>query len=108
MKPSQLRAACVVPENHPIRMMSGAKRRVTFLGMRPVGDPANLPSQHLQDWREASKGVVRTYKAWCAAGRQDRHEEYLSFVSALGREERAARQVERDSRRVGANPQAVE
>jgi hypothetical protein len=46
--------------------MSGATQRVTFVRMRLVGDPADLPSQHLQDWREASKGVLRTYKAWCA------------------------------------------
>jgi hypothetical protein len=77
--------------------------------MGQVGDPTELRSQHLQDWHEASKRVLRTYKAWCAAGRKDRHEQYLSFVSALGQEERAARQVERDSRsRVGANPQPVE
>ena len=71
--------------------------------MGRVSDPADLRSQHLQDWREASKLVVRTYKAWCATGRRHRQEEeYLSFLSALGREERAARQVERDSRaRVG-------
>lgn len=89
--------------------MNGATRRVTMARMGRVGDPADLPSQHLQDWREASEGVRRTYKAWCAAGRQDRREEQLSFVSALVREERAARQVERDSRaRVGAKSQQVE
>lgn len=55
--------------------------------MGRVSDPADLRSQHLQDWREASQGVLRTYKGWCAAGRQDRHMQYLSFVSALGREE---------------------
>lgn len=76
--------------------------------MRRVGDPADLRSRHLQDWREAFKGVLRTYRAWCAAGRQDRREEYVSFVNALGREERAARQVERDSRSaVSADSQPV-
>jgi hypothetical protein len=71
--------------------------------MGRVSHPGDLRSQHLQDWREASERVVRTYKAWCAAGRRHRQEaEYLSFLRALGREERAARQVERDSRaRIG-------
>jgi len=77
--------------------------------MDRVGDPADLRSEHLQDWREASNWALRSYKAWCAAGRQDRHEQYLSFLSALRREDRAAYQVERDSRAgVGANPQLVE
>ena len=65
--------------------------------MSRVANPADPRSAHLQDWREASKRVLRTYKAWCAAGRQDRREEYLSFLNALGREERAAWEVERDS-----------
>jgi hypothetical protein len=29
--------------------------------MGRVGDPADLRSQHLQDWREASEGVLHTY-----------------------------------------------
>jgi hypothetical protein len=65
--------------------------------MDRVGAPADLQSQHLNDWRESSKRVKRSYKAWRAAGRQDRREEYLCFLNALGREEQAARQVERDS-----------
>jgi hypothetical protein len=95
--------------NHPIGMMSGATQRVTLVRMFKDGDHSDLRSQHLRDWREASKRVLRTYKTWCAAGRHDRHEEYLSLIRAPGREERAARQVERDSRsRLGANPQPVE
>lgn len=102
MKPKPLAGSVWRAENHPIGMMTGATQRVTLAGMRRVGDPADLRSQHVQDWREASKGALRSYKAWCAASRQDRHEQYLSFLSALGREERAASQVERDSRaRVG-------
>jgi hypothetical protein len=66
--------------------------------MGRVSDSADLRSQHLQDWREASNWALRSYKAWCASGRQDRHEQYLSFLSALRREERAACQVDRDSR----------
>jgi hypothetical protein len=65
--------------------------------MGRVANPADFRSAHLQDWREASNRVLLTYKAWCAAGRQDRREEYLCFLNALGREEQAARQVERDS-----------
>jgi hypothetical protein len=92
-------------ENHPIGMMNGATQRVMLVRMGRVGDPADLRSQHLQNWREASNGALRSYKAWCAASRQDRHEKQLSFLSALRREERAASQVERDSRaRVGGNP----
>ena len=77
--------------------MNGAARRVKLARMSRVGDPVELRSAHLQDWREASKRVLRTYKAWRSAGRQDRHEEYLWFLNALGREERAAWEVERDS-----------
>jgi hypothetical protein len=77
--------------------MNGAARRVKLAHMSRVGDPAELRSAHLQDWRDASKRVLLTYKTWCAAGRQDRHEEYLWFLNALGREERAAWEVERDS-----------
>lgn len=89
-------------------MMSGATQRVTLVRVLQDGI-IDLRSQHLVDWRDASKRVFRTYKTWCAAGRHDRHEEYPSFVRALGREERAARRVERDSRsRLGANPQLVE
>lgn len=83
--------------NHPIGMMKGATRRVTLAPMRRVANDADLRSAQLQDWREASKRVLHTYKAWCTAGRQDRHEQYLCFLNALGREERAAWEVERDS-----------
>jgi hypothetical protein len=65
--------------------------------MGRVANPEDRRSAHLQDWREASKRVLLTYKAWCAAGRQDRHEVYLCFLNALGREERAAWEVGRDS-----------
>ena len=75
-------------------MMNGATQRVTLPRMGRVANPAGLRSAHLQDWREASKGVLRTYKAWCAAGPRDRHEAYLCFLSALGCEERAAWEVE--------------
>jgi hypothetical protein len=90
-------------------MMSGATQRVTLVRMPQDGDHSDLRSQHLRAWRDAPKRLLRTYKTWYAAGRHDRHKEYRSFVRALGREERAARQVERDSRsRLGADPQPVE
>jgi len=74
--------------------------------MYQVGDPPDLRSEHLEAWREDCKQVLRTYKAWCAAGRRDRHAHYASFLDALRREERAAQQVERDAQpTVSAEPQ---
>jgi hypothetical protein len=60
-----------------------------------LGDPAELQADQLQAWREASRRVLRTYNAWCAASRRDRHHRYVSFLDALRREERAAKQLER-------------
>ena len=40
---------------------------------------------------------MRTYHAWCAASRSNKADRYGSFLDALKREERAARQVERDA-----------
>ena len=62
-----------------------------------VADPAGMRGEHLQEWRDAAELVVSAYKAWCAAISRDRQELYISFVRALGREERAAQQVERDA-----------
>jgi hypothetical protein len=62
-----------------------------------LGDPAELRAKQLHEWREASKRVLRTYNAWCAATRRDRHLRYVSFLDALRREERAAEQLERAS-----------
>ena len=49
-----------------------------------------------QEWRRAAQRVARTYKEWCAADRDHRNHVYLSFLDALGCEERAARQLELD------------
>jgi hypothetical protein len=40
---------------------------------RTLGDPAERQAEQLQEWREASKQVMRTYDAWCATSRRDRH-----------------------------------
>jgi hypothetical protein len=64
---------------------------------RTLGDPAELQAEQLQEWRDASKRVMRTYKAWCAASRGDRHLCYVSFLDALRREERAAEHLEHAS-----------
>ena len=73
-----------------------------LLGCAKVGNPSGLPTQHLQEWRRAAQRVVRTYKEWCAANSPDRHHLYLSFLDALGCEERAARQLELDAGVLGA------
>jgi hypothetical protein len=80
-------------------MMSGVARRRTLARMRQptLGNPAGLRAEHLQEWRDASKRVMRTYNAWCVASRRDRHVLYVSFLDALRREERAAEQLERDA-----------
>lgn len=67
-----------------------------------VGDIAGLRAEHLKEWRDASKTVTGTYRAWCAAARPDRRDLYLCFLDALRQEERAALQVERDALALGA------
>ena len=62
-----------------------------------LADPARLRTEHLQEWRDAARRVMRTYHAWCAASRSNKAERYRSFLDALRREEMAARQVERDA-----------
>ena len=76
-------------QDHPIRMMSCAARRRTLARMIRVSEAADLHAEHLQEWRDASKRVVRDYKAWCAAGRADRHRLHVAFLEALRREEQA-------------------
>ena len=67
--------------------------------MIQVSEPTDLHAEHVQEWRDASKLVLRAYKAWCASTRRDRHRLYLAFLEALRREEQAARRVERDATR---------
>ena len=105
------------PHNHPIGTMRVVTASFTLGGMfkrtsksssaaapalelsprADVADAAGMRGEHLREWRDAAKLVVSAYKAWCAANSRDRQELYISFVHALGREERAARQVERDA-----------
>lgn len=59
--------------------------------------PADRRPDHMQEWRDTAKQVVRAYKAWSASTRSDRHRLYLAFLEALRREEQAARRVERDA-----------
>lgn len=68
-----------------------------------VGNSSGLRTQHLQEWRRAAQRVVRTYKEWCAANSRDRHHLYVSFLDALGCEERAARQLELDAGVLGTS-----
>ena len=70
----------------------------TLARMNQVADPAYVRSEHIEEWREACKRVMRTYKAWHAADRRDRHALYASFLDALRAEERAAQRVEHDAR----------
>ncbi len=65
--------------------------------MLRVGDSVDLRAEHLQEWRDASRRVTRTYKAWCAGAPDERHHLHVAFLDALRREERAARLVERDA-----------
>jgi hypothetical protein len=67
-----------------------------------VRDPPGVHAQHFQEWRDSARRVTRTYKAWCAASRRERRGRYLAFLDAMLCEERAARQVERDTSAVGA------
>jgi hypothetical protein len=77
-------------------MMSGLDTRRTLAHMIQVSEPTDLHTEHLEEWRDASKRVVRAYKAWCAANRGDRHRLHVAFLEALRLEEQAARRVERD------------
>ena len=54
-----------------------------LLAPAELSDPADLQPEHLKQWRDAAKRVVRTYNAWCAAGWRDRQDLYLSFLDAL-------------------------
>lgn len=63
--------------------------------MSKAGEVVDPRAEHTREWRDAGNRVVRTYRAWCAATRSDRHELYVDFLAALRREERAAQQVER-------------
>lgn len=77
---------------------SSAAAPATELSPRAdVGDPAGMRGEHLREWRDAAKQVVRAYNAWCAANCGDRQALYISFVDALGREEQAAKRVEQDA-----------
>ena len=74
------------------------------LDLLPYAVPGNTSgrwTEHLQEWRCAAQGVVRAYKEWCAAERRDSHQHYLSYLDALGWEERAARQLELDAEMPG-------
>jgi hypothetical protein len=71
-----------------------------------VRDATDLHTQHLEDWRNASKRVMRSYKAWCAASRGERHQLHVAFLDALRREEQAALQVERDATQSGGFEQS--
>jgi hypothetical protein len=73
------------------RVLPGAYVRCMF--RRTV----QLQADPMTEWRDASKRVVRAYKAWCAASRPDRHALYVSFLDALKHEERAARNVQHDA-----------
>jgi hypothetical protein len=77
--------------------MSGAARSRTLGHMIQVSEAPDLHAEHLQEWRDASKRVLRTYKAWCAGNRSDRHRLHVAFLEALRREEQAARRVESDT-----------
>ncbi len=77
-------------------MMSRAAEGLTLAHMIRVSEAADLHAEHLQEWRDASRRVVRDYKAWSAAGRADRHRLHVAFLEALRREEQAARRIERD------------
>lgn len=83
-------------------MMSSLDRGPTLVCMTQVSEPTDLHGEHLQEWRDASKRVVRAYKAWCASTRSDRHRLYLAFLDALRREEQAARRLERDASRASS------
>ena len=74
---------------------NGAGSRLgDVFSLRPTPD---VQAQHLEEWRDASSRVMRSYKAWCAAPRSERHRLHVAFLDALRREEQAARQVERDA-----------
>jgi hypothetical protein len=64
--------------------------------MLQVTEVADLHAEHLEEWRDASKRVLRAYKAWCAGSRRDRHRLHVAFLESLRREEQAARRVQAD------------
>jgi hypothetical protein len=78
-------------------MMSGADRNRTLGHMFQISEAPDVHAEHLQEWRDASKRVLRTYKAWCAGSRSDRHRLHVAFLEALRREEQAARRVASDA-----------
>jgi hypothetical protein len=83
--------------DHPIRMTSGASRSRTLGHMIEVSEAPAPQAEHLEEWRDASKRVLRAYQAWCAGSWSDRHRLHVAFLEALRREEQAARRVERDT-----------
>jgi hypothetical protein len=84
------------------RSLSAPGPDLELLLRAEVDDPAGLRAEHLQQWRDAARRVASTYKAWCAASWRERRSRYVSFLDALGHEERAARQVERNASALGA------
>ena len=68
-----------------------------------LGDTSGLRTERLQEWRRAAERVGRAYNVWCSASSCDRHDLYLSFLGALGREEEAARALELDAGVRGAS-----
>jgi hypothetical protein len=78
-------------------MMSGPAGSRTLAHMTQVSEAPDRHAEHLQEWRDASKRVLRAYKAWCAGSRSDRHRLHVAFLEALRREEQAARRVESDT-----------
>ena len=82
------------------RMSKSSSAAASALELSPgadVGDPTGMRGEHLREWRDAANQVVSAYKAWCAPNGRDRQELYSSYLDALGGEERAAHQVERDA-----------
>ena len=80
------------------RQSPGFGPTLDLLPSAGLGNTPGLRTEHLQEWRRAAQGVVRTYKEWCAANRGDRHHLYLSYLDALGCEEDAARRLELDAK----------
>jgi hypothetical protein len=60
-------------------------------------ESARLKAEHLDEWRDAAKRAMRSYREWCASSRRDRSRLYAACYDALLREERAALLVENDS-----------
>ena len=70
--------------------------------MSQAGESVELRAERIREWRDAADRVLHAYRAWCAATRSDRHEQQVSFLAALRREEQAACQVERAASGEGA------